>query len=50
MVAAFKAESENKEIWDKVSARATITTDLGEGMAELGQQIAKLMATMTKAG
>ena len=27
-----------------------LTTDSGEGMTELGQQIAKLMATLTKAG
>ena len=26
--------------------RATVTTNLGEGMAKLGQQIAKLMATL----
>ena len=36
MVAACKAESKNKEIWDKVRARAMVTTDSGEGMAELG--------------
>ena len=50
MVAACKAESENKEIWDMVRARATVATDSGEVMAELGQQIAKLMAALTKAG
>ena len=50
MVAAHKAESENEEIWDKVRARAAVVTDSGEGMAELGQQIAKLMATLTKVG
>ena len=47
MVAAHKAESKNEEIQDKVRARAAVTTDLGEGMAELGQQIAKLTATLT---
>ena len=49
MVATDKAESENK-ILSKVRARATIATDLGKEMAELGQQIAKLMADLTKAG
>ena len=47
MVTAWKADSENEGIWDKVRARATVTTDPGEGTAELGQQIAKLMATLT---
>ena len=50
MVATHKAESENEEIWDKVRARAMVKTDAGEGMAVLRQQIAKLMATLTKAG
>ena len=49
MVIAHKVESENEEIQDKVRARAMVMTDLGEGMAELGQQIAKLMAAVTKA-
>ena len=50
MVTTCKAESENEEIWDKVRARAMVATDSVEGMAELGQQIAKLMAALTKAG
>ena len=50
MVTTHNVESEIKEIQDKVRTRASIATDPGEGMAELGQQIAKLMATMTKAG
>ena len=50
MVATHKAESENEEIWDKVRARAAVRTNSGEGMAELGHQIAKLMAALTKAG
>ena len=29
-------------------ARAAVTTDPGEGMTELSQQIAKLMATLTQ--
>ena len=45
MVTTHKAEiCKNEEIWDKVRDRATVATDPGEGMAELGQQIAKLMA------
>ena len=50
MVTTCKAESENEEIQDKVRARAAVATDPGEGKAELGQQIAKLMAALTKAG
>ena len=50
MVAAHKAESENEEIWDKVRARATVATDSRKGTVELGQQIARLMAALTKAG
>ena len=50
MVTTHKAESENEGIWDKVRARATVATDPGKGMAELGQQIAKLMAAQIKAG
>ena len=50
MVATHKTESENEEIWDKVRARTAVATDSGEGTIELGQQIAKLMATMNKVG
>ena len=50
MVAARKAESENEEIWDKVRARVAVATDSREGTTELGQQIAKLMADLTKVG
>ena len=50
MVATCKGESKNEEIGDKVRARATVTTDPGEGIAELGQQIVKLMAALNKAG
>ena len=50
MVATWKAESKNEEIWDKVRARAAVTTDSGESTTELGQQIAKLMAGLTRAG
>ena len=50
MVATHKAESENKEACDNVRARAAMTSDCGEGATELGHQIAKLMATLTRAG
>ena len=50
MVATWKAESKNEETKEKVRARATVTTDPGEGTGELGQQIAKLMATLTQTG
>ena len=49
MVATQKVESENEEIQDKVRARAAVATDSGEGTTELGKQIAKLMAALTKA-
>ena len=50
MVAAYKAESKNEEIWDKVRARTVVATESREGMAKLGQQIARLMAALAKAG
>ena len=50
MVAAHKLESKSEEIWDKVRAKAAVATDSGEGTTELGQQIAKLMAVLTKVG
>ena len=50
MVAAHKVERENEETWGKVRDRAVVTTTTGEGMAELSQQIAKLMAALTKNG
>ena len=48
MVGSQKAESRNEETQKKVRARAAVTTNLGEGTAELSQQIAKLMATLTQ--
>ena len=50
MIAAHKAESENEEASDKVRARSAVTTDPVEGTTELGHQIAKLMAALTRAG
>ena len=43
-------KSKNKEIWDKVRARAAVTTDPGEDTTDLGKQIAKLMAALTRTG
>ena len=50
MVAARKVESKNEETWEGVRAKAAVTTDLGEGMAKLHEQFAKLMATLTQTG
>ena len=50
MIAASKVESENEEACDKVRARSAMTTDSVEDTMELGHQIAKLMATLTRAG
>ena len=45
MVVTHNAESKNEEIWNKVRARAAVTTDSGEGTTELG-----LMAALARAG
>ena len=50
MVATQKVESKNEETWEKVRSRDAVTTDTGEEMDELGQQVAKLMATLTQTG
>ena len=50
MVAACKAESKNEEVQDKVQARSAVTTKSVEGASELGNQIARLMAALTRAG
>ena len=50
MIAAQKAESENEKAHNKVRARSAVTTDPVEWTKELGHQIAKLMATLTRAG
>ena len=47
MVDIRKAESKNEETWEQVRARTMVTSNLGEGTAELSQQIVKLMATLT---
>ena len=48
MVATQKAKIEIEETWETVRAKAMVTTDPGEGMAKLGQQIPKIMATLTQ--
>ena len=50
MVATCKSESKSEEILDKVRVRAMVMIGPGEETAELGQQIAKPMATLTQAG
>ena len=51
MVTAHKAErDEHEEIQDKVRARAKVATDWKEGSTKFRQQIARLMAALTKAG
>ena len=50
MITACKAESENEEACNKVRARSAVMTEPVEGTTELGNQIAKLMAALTRAG
>ena len=50
MITGLKAKSKNKEVHDKVRARSAMTTEPIEGTTEFGNQIAKLMATLTRAG
>ena len=50
MIAAHNVESENEEAWDKVGARSTITTKPVKGTTELGNQIARPIAALTRAG
>ena len=49
MVAAHKAESEMEEAKDKVRARSAAATEAVDGSKELGNQIARLMAIITRA-
>ena len=48
MVATQKAESESKESHERVRARTTVEIEPRERAAELGQQIAQLMAALTQ--
>ena len=49
MVPAHKAECKMEEAKDKVRARSAATTEVVDGSKELGNQIARLMATLTRA-
>ena len=49
MVAACKAESKMEEAKDKVRARSAATTEVVDGSKELGDQVARLMAALTRA-
>ena len=50
MVVALKVDSKNEKAQDKVWARSAMTTEPVEGASELGNQIARLMAALTRAG
>ena len=49
MVMAHKAESKMEEAKDKVKAWSAATTEVVDGLKELSNQIAKLMAVLTRA-
>ena len=50
MVTTWKAESKSEETWERVRARSMVTAEPGEGMGELGQQLAKVMAALIQTG
>ena len=49
MVTAHKAESNMEETKDKVRPRSAAATGVVDGSKELGIQIVRLMATLTRA-
>ena len=49
MVAARKAESETEDAKEKVRAWSSAATEVSDGSKELGDQIARLMATLNRA-
>ena len=49
MVTSCKAESEMEEAKEKVRARSATATEVVDGSKELGNQITRLMATLTRA-
>ena len=49
MVAARKAESETEDAKEKVRAQSSAVTELSDGSIELGDQTARLMATLNRA-
>ena len=50
MVTAHNVVNENEEVQDKVQAKSAVTTEPVEGATELGNQIARLMAALTRTG
>ena len=50
MVTVHKVESKNEEARDKVWAGSAVTIEPVEGASELGNQIARLMAALTRVG
>ena len=48
MVTAQKVESEREEAKDKVRARSAAATEVVDSSKQLGSQIARLMATLTR--
>ena len=48
MVAARKAESEMEDAKEKVRAQSSTATEVTDGSKELGDQIARLMATLNR--
>ena len=48
MVTAHKAESKTEKAKDKVRARSAAATEVVDSSKELGNQIARLMATLTR--
>ena len=49
MVAARKAEIKTEDAKEKVRARSSTATEVTDGSKELGDQIARLMATLNRA-
>ena len=49
MVAAHKIESETEEAQDKVRAKSAVITKPVDGSKELSNQVARLMAALTRA-
>ena len=49
MITACRAECENEEAHDKVRSRSAMITEPVEGTTELGNQITRLMAALTRA-
>ena len=48
MVTAHRAESKMEETKERVKVRSAVTTEVASGSKELGNQIARLMAALTR--